>query len=142
MSRAVARVCATPNESRVALVNLADEMETREQQLLHTTSLLRPTLKNLHNFMVGRMAEEAENPAFYAYYTQNVHQSVLRHLTESIAQLTAMEDILSIDKFITDVASFEQDAELKTRRRTMCAKFAVTATTMDWPMHQTLGISS
>ena len=85
VSRAVARLCATPNKNRVTLVNLVDEMETREQQLLHTTSLLRPTLKNLHNFMVGRMAGEAENQAFYAYDTQNVHQSVLRHLTDSLA---------------------------------------------------------
>ena len=105
-------------------------METREQQLLHATSSLRHTLKTLHDFMVTSLTGETAHPAFYAYDTQNVHLSVLNNLTDSLAQLTAMEDIVSINKFITDVASSAQDAELEAGRRTKCALFAVTATTM------------
>ena len=113
-------------------------METREQQFLQSKALLRHTLKTLHNFMVSCITGNAANPAFYSYDTKIVYESVLRHLTESLAQLTALENILSIDKFITDVASSAQDAELEARRRTMCALFAVTATAMAWPMHPTL----
>ena len=58
MSRAVARLCATPNECRVLLFELVDEMETREQQLLHATALLRNTLKTLHGFMVTSLTGE------------------------------------------------------------------------------------
>ena len=113
-------------------------METLEQQLLQKTALLRYTLKTLYDFMEDRVTGEAANTAFYAHYTKNVHQFVLRHLTASLAQLTDLEDILSIAKFITDVASSAQDAELEARRRTMCKLFAVTATAMAWPMHPTL----
>ena len=58
MSRLVARLCATQNESRVSLFDLVDEMETREQQLLHAVALLRLTLKTLHDFMVTRLTGE------------------------------------------------------------------------------------
>ena len=142
MSRAVARLCATTNESRVSLFDLVYKMETQEQHLLQSRALLRHTLKTLHNFMVSRITGEAANPAFYTYYTKIVHESVLRHLTDSLAQLTDLENILIIDKFITDVANSVQDADLDSRRRTMCALFAVTATTMAWPMHPTVGITA
>ena len=55
--------------------------------------------------MVGRITGEAANPAFYVHDTKIVHESVLRHLTAIPAQLTDLDDILSIDTFITDVAS-------------------------------------
>ena len=80
MSRAVALHCATPNESRVALFDLVDEMETREQQLLQSRAQLRHMLKTLHNFMVSHITGEAANPALYTYDTKIVHESVLRHL--------------------------------------------------------------
>ena len=92
--------------------------------------------------MVGGVTFEAAKPAFYAHDTKNVHQSVLRHFTARLAQITSLEDILSIDKLITDVASSAQDADLKARRRTMCALFAVTATAMAWSIHPTLGITA
>ena len=91
ISRAVARLCATTNESRVALFDLVDEMEAREQQLLHATALLRHTLKTLHHFMATHLTGEAAHPAVYVYDTQNVHLSMLNHLTEGLAKLTAME---------------------------------------------------
>ena len=117
-------------------------METREQQLLQSRALLRHTLNTLHSFMASRNTEEANNHAFYTHNTKVVHENVLRHLTDSLAQLTDLENILSIDKFITDVASYAQDAELEASRRTMCALFAVTATSMAWPMHPTFGITA
>ena len=80
--------------------------------------------------MVSRITCEAANTAFYTYDTKIVHESVLRHLTVSLSQLTDLENILGIGKFITDVASSAQDAELEARRRTLCSLFAVTATTM------------
>ena len=86
MSRLVARLCATQNESRVSLFDLVDEMETREQQLLQSRALLRHTLKTLHNFMVSCITGKAANPAFYSYDTKIVYEYVLRHLTESLAQ--------------------------------------------------------
>ena len=87
MSRAVARLCATPNESRVPLLDLVDEMETREQQLLQTIALLRHTLKTLYDFIESSVLGEAAKPAFYAHDTKNVNQLVLRHLTAGLAQL-------------------------------------------------------
>ena len=130
MSRAVARLCATTNESRVSVFDLVDEMETHEKQLLQSRVLLLHTLKTLHNFMVSRITGKAANPAFYTYDTNIVHESVLRHLIASLSEFTDLENILRIDKFITDVASSAQDAELEARRRTTCSLFAVTATTM------------
>ena len=123
-------------------MDFVDEMDTREHQLLQATALLRHTLKTLYDFMVGRVTPETANQAFYAHDTKNVHKSVLRHFTASLAQLSALEDILSIDKFITDVASPAQDAELEARRQTMCALFVVTARAMAWPMHSTPGITA
>ena len=137
MSRAVARLCATTNESRVSLFDLVDEMETQEQQLLQSRDQLRHTLKTLYSFMASRILGEAANTAFYTYDMKIVPENVLRHLTDGLSKLTSLEYILSIDKFITDVASSAQDAELEARRRTMCALFAVTATSMAWPMHPT-----
>ena len=92
--------------------------------------------------MASRITGEAANPAFYIYDTKIVNENVLIHLTNNLAQLTDVDNILSVDKFITDVASSAQDAELEARRRTMCTLFAVTATSMTWPMHPTLGITA
>ena len=59
MSSAVARLCATTNESRVSLFYVVADMETREQQLLQSRAQLRHTLKTLHNFMASRITGEA-----------------------------------------------------------------------------------
>ena len=119
-----------------------DEIDTREQQLLQSRALLLHMLKTLHSFMASRITGDAENTAFYAYDTNVVHENVLRHLTDSLAQLTDFENILRIGKFITDVASYAQDAELEARRQPTCALLAVTATTMAWPMHPIIGITA
>ena len=119
-----------------------DEIDTREQQLLQSRALLLHMLKTLHSFMASRITGDAENTAFYAYDTNVVHENVLRHLTDSLAQLTDFENIIRIDKFITDVASYAQDAELEVMRQTMCALFAFTATSMAWPMHNMLRITA
>ena len=113
MSRAVARLCATQDESRVSLFELVDEMETREQQLLQSRAQLRHTLKTLHIFTASRITEEAANPAFYTYDTKVVSENVLRHLTDSLAQLIDSENFISIEKFITDMASPRKTPSLK-----------------------------
>ena len=69
-------------------------METREQQLLQTTALLRHTLKTLYDFMVGRVTGEAAYPAFYAHEMKIVHNTLLSHLQRTLTQLSALEDIL------------------------------------------------
>ena len=90
--------------------------------------------------MLGRVTGEASNLAFYAHDTKIVHHTLLSHLQRSLTQLTALEDIISLDKFITDVESAAQKSKLEARRRTMCALLEVTVTVMAWPMQPTLGI--
>ena len=67
--------------------------------------------------MVSRIIGEAANTAFYTCDTKIVHVSVIHHLTDRLAQLTALVNILIIDKFITDVLSSARDAELEARRQ-------------------------
>ena len=90
MRRAVVPLCATTNESRVSFFDLVDEIETREQQLLHKRAELRHTLKTLYDSMVGRVTAEGANPAIYAYDTQNAHLAMPNHLADGLTQLTAL----------------------------------------------------
>ena len=63
--------------------------------------------------MLGRVTGEASNLAFYAHDTKIVHHTFLIHLQRSLTQLTALKDIISLDKFITDVASAAQNPSWK-----------------------------
>ena len=117
-------------------------METREQQLLQKTAEPLHTLKTLHEFMVSRVTAEATYPEFYAHDMVTVHQDLVRDLQQGLRQLTELEYIVSIDKFITDVSHSAMDPEREAIRRTMCALFAVTATAMAWPMHPPLVITA
>ena len=65
--------------------------------------------------MVDLVTAWASYPAFYANDTVIVYLTVVPDFQKSLTQLTALEDVLSIDTSITDMSSAAQDSDMEAR---------------------------
>ena len=65
--------------------------------------------------MVDLVTAWASYPAFYAHDTVIVYLTLVPDFQKSLTQLTALEDVLSIDTSITDMSSAAQDSDMEAR---------------------------